>query len=196
MGERFCVIERHDALKEREIRGGCGEQNGEKEGGGEREPRQLGAPTDTHFCLSSFPLRAGSRQVTAGLHFWQTRGELLSHKAMHDSPMTLSRCNKAKAAWTFKQKKLTRYRSTAANFHEVVSKGWHTADGSGRGGELLLGCKTPAFSPFPENSSLKMTIWPNCRRRNDIVICTKWKTMPRAIFQSQNPNEVFYPFNQ
>lgn len=40
----------------------------------EREARQLGAPTDTHFCLSSFPLRAGSRQVTAGLHFWQTRG--------------------------------------------------------------------------------------------------------------------------
>lgn len=74
MGERFCVIERHGALKKREMRGRCGEQNGEKEGGGEREPRQSGAPTDTHFCLSSFPLRAGSRQVTAGLHFWQTRG--------------------------------------------------------------------------------------------------------------------------
>lgn len=34
-----------------------------------------GAPTDTHSRLSSFALRPGSWQVTAELHFWQTRGE-------------------------------------------------------------------------------------------------------------------------
>lgn len=76
--ERFCVIER--CKWSYKVRGGKKEcevdvvSKIERKGETEREARQLGAPTDTHFCLSSFPLRAGSRRVTAGLHFWQTRG--------------------------------------------------------------------------------------------------------------------------
>lgn len=77
--ERFCVIERctvYDAIKRRGKKV-CEVDLAskiERKRETEREARQLGAPTDTHFCLSSFPLRAGSRRVTAGLHFWQTRG--------------------------------------------------------------------------------------------------------------------------
>lgn len=60
-----------------EREGGGGEQpvrRGQRRGrgrgrGGRRPCGQLGAPADTHLCLSSFALRAGSRQVTVGLHF-------------------------------------------------------------------------------------------------------------------------------
>lgn len=58
---------------------------------------QLGAPTDTHFCLSSFPPRAGSRRVTAGLHFWQTRGSSALAKP-RAAPPRLGGCNNAGAA--------------------------------------------------------------------------------------------------
>ena len=71
---RLCDGDMYVELHREEIRSEVDEQHREKQGAGEREARQLGAPTDTHFCLSSFPLRAGSRRVTAGLHFWQTRG--------------------------------------------------------------------------------------------------------------------------
>lgn len=39
-----------------------------------------------------------------GITLLANKRELLSHKAAHDSPMTLGSCNKAKAAWTYKQK--------------------------------------------------------------------------------------------
>lgn len=133
--ERWCYKVRRGGKKQR-VRWMYWGKNREME----RKARQLGAPTDTHFCLSSFPLRAGSRRVMAGLHFWQTR-ELLSHKAAHDSPVTLGSCNKAKAALNLQTKKLTRYRSTAANFHEVVSRGRHRADSSGWGWRAIIGMR-------------------------------------------------------
>lgn len=115
-----------------------------------REARQLGAPTDTHFCLSSFPLRAGLQQVMAGLHFWQTRGSsTLSKRCM--APLWLSAAVIKPRQPEPTNKKLTRYWSTAANFGEVVSKGRHGADSSAWGEGFLLGRgKTPPFGLISE----------------------------------------------
>lgn len=64
----------------------------------QRQAMQLGASTDTLFCLSSFLLRAELRQVMAGLYFWQTRGSSTLSKHCTTPPRLLSSCNKAKAA--------------------------------------------------------------------------------------------------
>lgn len=140
----------------------------------DREARQLGAPTDTHFCLSSFPLRAGSRQVTAGLHFWQTRGSSSLTKPCTTPPWLSAAVIKPRQPEPT-NKKLTRYRSTAANFHEVVLKGRHCADSSGRGEGLLLGWgKTPAFgliteSPHSADGFGKLSVheWSYCYSANE-----------------------------
>lgn len=130
--------------------GRCSKQNKERKRETEREARQLGAPTDTHFCLSSFPLRAGSRRVTVGLHFWQTRGSSSLTKPCTTPPWLSAAVIKPRQPEP-SNKKLTRYRSTAANFREVVSKDRHCADNSGRGEGLLLGWgKTLAFSLITE----------------------------------------------
>lgn len=148
----------------------------------EREARQLGAPTDTHFCLSSFPLRAGSRRVTAGLHFWQTRGSSSLTKPCTTPPWLSAAVIKPRQPEP-SNKKLTRYRSTAANFREVVSKGRHCADSSGRGEGLLLGWgKTPTFSLITEIPHLVDNFTQlSSTRKWSYCYSGKWrKTSPRV----------------
>lgn len=64
-----------------------------------RERAQAVGSSHRHALLSKQLSSQG--RVTTGhgrITLLANKRELLSHKAMHDSPMTLSRCNKAKAA--------------------------------------------------------------------------------------------------
>lgn len=159
------------------------------------EARQLGAPTDTHFCLSSFPLRAGLQQVTAGLHFWQTRGSsTLSKRCMAPPWLSAAVIKPRRPEPT--NKKLTCYWSTAANFGEVVSKGWHGAANSAWGEGLLLGCgKTQPFGLIAEIPHLvgnftkllaqKGRYWDSVNEYHHSQL-EAWYSSPK-----KNPNEVF-----
>lgn len=65
----------------------------------ERERDQAAGSSHRHALLSKQLSSQG--RVTAGhggITLLANKRELLSHKAVHDSPMTLSSCNKAKAA--------------------------------------------------------------------------------------------------
>lgn len=89
--------------KEKYEWGRCSEQNREKKR--DRERGQAAGSSHRHALLSKQLSSQG--RVTAGhggITLLANKRELLSHKAVHDSPMTLSSCNKAKAAWTYKQK--------------------------------------------------------------------------------------------
>lgn len=79
------------------MRGRCSEQNREKKR--DRERGQAAGSSHRHALLSKQLSSQG--RVTAGhggITLLANKRELLSHKAVHDSPMTLSSCNKAKAA--------------------------------------------------------------------------------------------------
>ena len=147
----------------------------------------------------------------AGLHFWQTRGSSSLTKPCTTPPWLSAAVIKPRQPEP-SNKKLTRYRSTAANFREVVSKGRHCADSSGRGEGLLLGWgKTPAFSLITENSSLlvdnlskKAKQKKKCQRRSGVVVVAKpkkKKTPAPALYSEIFSNQkiqmrFFYPFNQ
>ena len=145
----------------------------------------------------------------AGLHFWQTRGSSSLTKPCTTPPWLSAAVIKPRQPEP-SNKKLTRYRSTAANFREVVSKGRHCADSSGRGEGLLLGWgKTPAFSLITENSSLlvdNLSKKAKKKKKNvsagvELLLSLKQKKKNTStgvvqwdIFKSENPNEVFLSF--
>lgn len=64
-----------------------------------RERGQAAGSSHRHALLSKQLSSQGRVTVGhGGITLLANKRELLSHKAMHDSPMTLSSCNKAKAA--------------------------------------------------------------------------------------------------
>lgn len=75
------------------------ERKRDTERGRERERGRAAGSSHRHALLSKQLSSQG--RVTAGhggITLLANKRELLSHKAVHDSPMTLSSCNKAKAA--------------------------------------------------------------------------------------------------
>lgn len=122
----------------------------------EVEEQQLGAPADT-LLSKQLSSQGGVTAGHGGITLLANKRELLSHKAVHDSPMTHSSCNKAKGSLNPQTKKLTRYRSTAANFGEVVSRGRRRADGSGRRGGAIIGLITLlTTSPNPQRNGAEI----------------------------------------
>lgn len=111
--ERWCYKVRRGGKKQSEV-----DVLRKKQRDGERG--QAAGSSHRHALLSK-QLSSQGRVAAGhgGITLLANKRELLSHKAAHDSPVTLGSCNKAKAALNLQTKKLTRYRSTAANFHEV-----------------------------------------------------------------------------
>lgn len=133
--ERWCYKVRRGGKKQSEV-----DVLRKKQRDGERG--QAAGSSHRHALLSK-QLSSQGRVAAGhgGITLLANKRELLSHKAAHDSPVTLGSCNKAKAALNLQTKKLTRYRSTAANFHEVVSRGRHRADSSGWGWRAIIGMR-------------------------------------------------------